>query len=506
MIRRDFCKSSLFAAAAVLPASLASRPLASRSLGSAPEGCASLEFPKSPGLTKYVAEFIVNTKYDDIPANVIELGKKTILDGFGLALAGSVSVSGPIIRRYIDSLGLSPGKASILGTKLKVSPRFAALSNGIAIHADDYDDTGSALHVNAPVLPAAFAYCEIGRRSGKDFLLGYHVGVEVENKIGDAISQRHNGDGFHTTGTIGSFGSAASCAKLRGLDLAQTARTLGLAGSQASGLRDNFGTMTKPFHAGHAAEAGVISADLVALGWTASEDVLEAPLGFYQAEGGSYDPRLIAGKLGNPWMFASPGDLIKRFPCGTIQQSVMDKMLELIGANNIKAADVQKVEIGGNQTNVNTLFPHHPMTGLEAKFSMEYAVSILLVDGKAGLGQFTDEVVQRPDVQDMIGRSRFFVDPEFNKRGTHGESLQATLVEPMNIKIYKKDGSVITGLSGAAKGSPENPMTLDEVVDKFRGNADFANWPKQKAESVVEMVKSLEALPDMGKLAAALSS
>jgi 2-methylcitrate dehydratase PrpD len=184
----------------------------------------------------------------------------------------------------------------------------------------------------------------------------------------------------------------------------------------------------------------------------------------------------------------------------------MDKMLELIRANNIKAADVQKVEIGGNQTNVNTLFRHHPMTGLEAKFSMEYAVSILLVDGKAGLGQFTDEVVQRPDVQDMIGRSRFFVDADFNKRGTHGESLQATLVEPMNIKIYEKDGSVITGLSGAAKGSPENPMTFDEVADKFRGNADFAKWPKPKAESVIEMVKSIETVPDMGKLAVALSS
>ena len=185
--------------------------------------------PNRPASPKYVAEFIVNTKYDDIPANVIELGKKTILDGFGLALAGSVSESGPIIRKYIHSLGLAPGKASIIGTPLKVSPRFAALANGIAIHADDYDDTGSALHVNAPVLPAAFAHCEIGRRSGKDFLLGYHVGVEVENKLGDAISQRHNGDGFHTTGTIGSFGSAAACAKLRGLDLSQTARTLGLA-------------------------------------------------------------------------------------------------------------------------------------------------------------------------------------------------------------------------------------------------------------------------------------
>jgi 2-methylcitrate dehydratase PrpD len=501
MIRRQFFKKSLLAAAAVLPA----RSLFDAPASAAVPPCESTAFPKSPGLTKYVSDFIINTKYEDIPANVIELGKKTILDGFGLAIAGSVSVSGPIIRRYLDTIGVAPGKASVIGTKMKLSPRFAALANGIAIHADDYDDTGSALHVNAPALPPTFALCEIQGRSGKEFLAAYHVAIEVENKIGDAISQRHNGDGFHTTGTVGSFGSAAACAKLRGLDAEHIARTLGLVGSQASGLRDNFGTMTKPFHAGHAAEAGVISADLVALGWTAADDILEAPLGFYQAEGGTYDPKLIASRLGNPWMFASPGDLIKRFPCGTIQQAVMDEMLQLIKANDIKAPQVEKVEVGGNENNVNTLFHHHPKTGLEAKFSMEYAVSILLVEGKAGLAQFEDAVVQRPDVQDMIARSRFYVDPEHDTRGRHEESLQSTLVEGNSIKIYLKNGKVITGKSTFAKGSPQNPMTYEEVAEKFRGNAEFAKWPKQKAEAVIEMVKTIENLPDLTKMSAALT-
>jgi 2-methylcitrate dehydratase PrpD len=509
MIRRDFCKNSLLAAATALPASLPARrlmnPAGSPQPSPAPASCEPLEFPKSPGLTKYVTEFIVSTKYEDIPANVIELGRKTILDGFGLALAGSVSESGPIIRRYIEAIG-APGKASIIGTKIKAPTRFAALANGIAIHADDYDDTGSALHVNAPVLPPAFAQCEVDHRSGKDFLLAYHVGVEVENKVGDAMPASHNGNGYHTTGTCGSFGSAAACAKLRGLDRGQTARALGLVGSQASGLRDNFGTMTKPFHAGHAAESGVISADLILLGWTASEDILEAPLGFYQAEGGTYDPHLIADKLGKPWMFASPGDLIKRFPCGTIQQSVMDEMMRLIRENNIKAVDVQKVEVGGNKNNVGTLFRHHPMTGLEAKFSMEYAVSILLVEGKAGLTEFTDAVVQRPDVQDMIGRSRFYIDPQFDKRGNDGDSLLATLAESNTLKITMKDGRVLNGRSGFAKGSPENPMSYGEVADKFRGNAEYAKWPKAKAESIIEMVKSLETMPDMSKLTAALTA
>ncbi len=494
MIRRDFCKTTMALAGLALRADRAEAfPLP-------PE-----ELAKAPGLTKYVSEFIVNTKYEDIPDNVIVLGKKTILDGFGLALVGSASTAGPRIRQYIESLGPCGGTASIIGTKMKVHPRYAALANGISIHADDYDDTGSALHVAAPILPPCFALCELAQRSGKDLMLAFHVGVEAANKIGDAVSPRHQQDGYHTTGTIGTFGSAAACSKLRGLDAERTAIALGIAGSEASGLRDNFGSMTKPFHAGHAGESGTVAADLAAIGWTASEDILEAPLGFFQA-GGGFDPKIIVDRLGHPWMFASPGDLIKRFPCGTIQQQVMDAMLRLIQQNNIKAAEVEKVEVGGNKSNYNTLFQHHPTTGLQGKFSMEYAMAILLLEHKATLNSFTDAVVQRPDVQDMIRRVHYYVDPEFNKLELQGASLQAILVEPSILKIYMKDGRVISGRTEPAKGSPENPMTYDEVADKFRGNAEFAQWPRQKTESVIELIKSLERAPDMSRLTPALSS
>jgi 2-methylcitrate dehydratase PrpD len=493
MIRRDFCKTSLALAG------LAMTPGRASALASPAE-----EFPKAPGLTKYVCEFIVNSKYENIPANVIELGKKTILDGFGLALAGSASTAGPRIRQYIESLGPCGGSATIVGTKMKVHPRFAALANGISIHADDYDDTGSAFHVAGPVLPPSFALCETGKRSGKDLMLAFHVGVEVSNKIGDAVSPRHQQEGYHTTGTIGTFGSAAACAKLRGLDADKTAIALAVGGSQASGLRDNFGSMTKPFHAGHAGESGTVAADLAAIGWTAANDILEAPLGFFMV-GGGFDPKLIVDRLGNPWMFATPGDLIKRFPCGTIQQQVMDAMLRLIEQNNIKAADVDRVEVGGNLSNYRTLFQHHPTTGLQAKFSMEFAMAILLLDRKATLATFTDAVVQRADVQDMVRRVKYAVDPEFNKLELQGASLQAMLVEQSGLKIYMKDGRVISGVTQPAKGSPENPMSYEEVADKFRGNAEFAKWPKQKAESVIEQVKSLENAPDMSRLTAALA-
>ncbi len=494
MIRRDFCKTSLALAG------LALRTGPAEALAASPAE----ELAKSPGLTKYVSEFIVKTKYEDIPENVIALGKKTILDGFGLALAGSASTAGPRIRQYIESLGPCGGNSSIIGTKLKVRPRFAALANGVSIHADDFDDTGSALHVAAPILPPSFAICEANHRSGKDMMLAFHVGVEVANKIGDAVSPRHQQDGYHTTGTIGSFGSAAACAKLRGLDADRTAIALAIAGSEASGLRDNFGSMTKPFHAGHAGENGTAAADLAAIGWTAAPDILEAPLGFFQA-GGGFDPKVIVDRLGQPWAFASPGDLIKRFPCGTIQQQVMDAMLRLIQQNDIRAANVEKVEVGGNLSNYKTLFQHHPTTGLQGKFSMEYAMSILLLDRKATLSSFTDAMAQRSAVQDMIRRVRYYVDPEFNKLELQGASLQAILVEQSILKVYMKDGMVFSGRTEPAKGSPENPMTFEEVAEKFQGNADFAKWPSQSAKSVIELVRSLENLPNMSKLTAALA-
>jgi 2-methylcitrate dehydratase PrpD len=503
-IRRDFCKSSLaLAGLALSPAAAAAA--ASTASPDAATASPTDEFPKAPGLTKYVSEFIVKTAYEDVPEHVIELGKKTILDGFGLALAGSASTAGPRIRQYIESLGPCGGGATIVGTKMKAHPRFASLANGVSIHADDYDDTGSAMHVAAPVLPPSFALCETGKRGGKDLMLAFHIGVEVADKIGDAVSPRHQQDGFHTTGTIGTFGSAAACAKLRGLDADRTAIALAIAASEASGLRDNFGSMTKPFHAGHAGENGSAAADLAAIGWTAAPDILEAPLGFFMV-GGGFDPKLIVDRLGKPWMFATPGDLIKRFPCGTIQQQVMDAMLRTIEKNNIKAADVEKVEVGGNLSNYRTLFQHHPTTGLQAKFSMEFAMAILLLDRKATLATFTDTVVQRAEVQDMIARVHYAVDPDFNKLELQGASLQAILVEQSGLKIYMKDGGVISGRTEPAKGSPENPMTYEEVADKFRGNAEFAKWPKEKAESVIDQVKSLERPPDMSRLTAALGA
>jgi 2-methylcitrate dehydratase PrpD len=472
-----------------------------------PEHAPKAAFPQSPGLTKSVAEFVVGTRFADVPASVMELGKKSILDGFGLALAGSVSVLGPLARKYVQSLGTT-GVATVIGTSMKVPPRFAAFLNGISIHADDYDDTqlslardriyGLLTHPTVPVLPPAFALCEANRLSGKELLLAYQVGVEVECKIAEAISPRHYGDGFHTTGTIGPLGSVAACARLLGLDVERTQHAIGVAATQGGGFRNNFGSMTKPLHAGHAAEAGSVAADLAALGWTASTTILEAPLGFFQAEGGGYDPAVIAGKLGRPWTLERPGVSIKPHPSGSLSHPAAGALLQLVRDHDVKPEDVEQIEVGGNHGMTTSLLHHQPQTGLQAKFSMEYVMAVLVLERKAGLAEFTDAAVQRPEAQAMMKRVRFYVDPVAEEAGF---DKMTSLV-----KIHLKSGKTLSARADFAKGSPSNPMSYDEVADKLRGCAEFARWPRQKAEAVIAAVRALESAKDMGQLTAALTA
>ena len=459
MRRREFGKTSL----GLLGATLLAAPSEAAAAEGADAAIAApaVDFPKTPGLTQYVGQFVLQTKYENIPAEVIELGKKSILDGFGLALAGSRAESGPISRKYIEQCG-GNGKATVIGTAMKTSPRFAALLNGISIHADDFDDTqlaaakdrvyGLLMHPTVPVLPAIFALAEQRSVSGKEWLLAYQIGAEVECKIAEAISPRHYQDGFHTTGTCGPFGSAAACAKLLGFDLKTTLNSFGLAASQSGGLRENFGTMTKPFQAGHAAESGLVSAEMAALGWTAAEQILEAERGFFHAAGGSYDPSAIMNRLGQPWTFADPGVSLKPYPSGSLTHPAMTELARLIQVNNIQAADVEKVDVGANHNMTTTLLHHNPKTGLEAKFSMEFCIAILLLERKAGLSQFSDKVVQRPDVREMIRKINFYVDPQAESAGF--DKMTSIL------KITLKNGKVITGQAAFGKGSPANPMSF----------------------------------------------
>jgi 2-methylcitrate dehydratase PrpD len=498
MRRRDFGKASL----GVLGGSVLGTSARDTSGAEVPD------FPKTPGLTKYVGSFVIDTKFENIPAEVIELAKKSILDGFGLALAGSRAESGPISRKYVEQSGICNGKATVIGTAEKTSARFAALLNGISIHADDFDDTqlaaakdrvyGLLTHPTVPVLPAIFALAEQHPVGGQEFLLAYNIGVEVECKIAEAIAPRHYQDGFHTTGTCGPFGSAAASAKVLKFDLAKTLRAFGLAASMSGGLRENFGTMTKPFQAGHASESGLTAVELVALGWTAADQILEADRGFFHAAGGSYDPSAIMNHLGSPWTFVSPGVSLKPYPSGSLTHPAMTELARLIGENNIQASQVVKVDVGANHNMTSTLLHHDPKTGLEGKFSMEFCLAILLLERKAGLSQFSDKVVQRSDVREMMSKINFYVDPAAESAGF--DKMTSIL------KITLKDGKVITGQAAFGKGSPANPMSFEEAASKFRGCAEFAEWPEAKTNKIIEFVKTLETVPDVSALSPLLTA
>ncbi|MBI3935528.1 MAG: MmgE/PrpD family protein [Betaproteobacteria bacterium] len=466
-------------------------------------GGRSLKSETAPSLTARVAEFIVNTRAAGIPAEVMHLAKRSILDGIGLALAGNAAESGHLVRKLLRTLGCPTGKgATVIGSAMKLPPRFAAFANGIAIHADDYDDTqlavakdrvyGLLTHPTAPALPPVLALGERDNRSGLDVLTAYQAGVEVETKIAEAIDPRHYDHGFHTTGTVGTLGAAAGAAKLTRLNAEQTRRALGIAASQAAGLRENFGTMTKPFHPGRSAESGIVAVELAKLGWTATPVVLEAGRGFFRAAGGGYDPAAIEGKLGNPWTFAFPGVSIKPHPSGSLTHPGMGLMLDLVRKHDIRPEQVKKVSVGTNRHMPNALIHHRPKNELQAKFSMEFCMAILLIERRAGLAEFTDAVVNRRDVQAMIEKIDFGVHPGAEAAGYE---KMTTIID-----IELADGRKVSGRADFGKGSPANPMSDVELADKFRECAAWGGLPRNNAERVIDLVFGIEKLKSIREL------
>src|SRR5213593_3230468 len=454
-------------------------------------------------LTAYAADFIARARAAAVPADVTHLGKRSILDGIGLALAGSVAESGHIVRRYLRSLGCTTAKGStVIGSPLELPARFAAFANGVAIHADDYDDTqlavakdrvyGLLTHPTAPALPPVLALAERDRRSGRELMTAYQVGVEVECKVAEAILPRHYQHGFHSTATCGAIGAAAGAASLLRLDRETTRRALGIGASQAAGLRENFGTMTKPFHAGRAAESGLVAAEIAALGFTASPIGLEADRGFFRAAGGGYSAEMIDGKLGHPWTFAFPGVSIKPHPSGSLTHPGMAVMLDLIQRHDLRPERVKRIAVGTNHNMPNALIHHRPRNELQAKFSMEFCMAILLIERKAGLEQFTDAVVNRPDVQALLQRVDFGVHPDAEAAGF---DKMTTIVE-----VTLDDGSTVKGSADFGKGSPVNPMSDDELEEKFRECATWGGLDRSRAQRIIDLAWRIDELENIDEL------
>jgi 2-methylcitrate dehydratase PrpD len=456
------------------------------------------------GLTQEVAKFVAKTRYGDLPLEVVGAARGFILDGIGVALAGSTEECSRIVQAQVRRMG-GRGEAAVLGTGLSAPMAKAALANGVAAHAMDYDDTqlstskeavyGLLTHPTTPVLAAALAVGQKNKISGKDLLLAYMLGVEVECRIADAINPRHYQSGFHSTATMGGLGAAMAAGKILELKEEALIRTLGIAASMASGLRENFGTMTKPLHAGRAAENGVTAALLAQAGFTAAMNILEARRGFYNATAGGYDESKIAGRLGRPYFMIQPGISIKPYPSGSLSHPAQDLILDLVKQNDLHAADIESIKVGTNSNVPNALIYPMPKNALEGKFSIPFCMAIAVLERKAGIAQFQDSKVRNRKVIELMKRVTLVVDDEL-------EALGYDQVRSL-IRITLKDGRMIEGRYDVARGHPEKPMRWAELGEKFYDCASLV-LPRKNAEYAMEFVARLERQPSLSPLLRAL--
>ena len=457
------------------------------------------------GLTQEVASYVARTRFRDIPEAVVQRARGFILDGLGVALAGSTDECSRIVQGHIRQAA-GRGESSILGTALSAPAPKAALANGVAGHAMDYDDTqlstskeavyGLLTHPTTPVLAAVFAIGEQEKISGEEFVLAYLVGVEVECRIADAINPRHYQSGFHSTATMGGLGAAMAVGKILRLGEEPLIRTLGIAASMASGLRENFGTMTKPLHAGRAAENGVNAALLARDGFTAAGNILEARRGFFNAMAGGYDESKISGRLGAPYFIQEPGISIKPYPSGSLSHPAQDLILDLVREHDLKASDIERIDVGTNSNVPNALIYPMPKNALEAKFSIPFCMAIAVLERKAGIAQFQDRKVRDKKIIALMKRVSLYVDDELEKLGY--DQVRS------RIRIALKNGRMIEGRYDVARGHPEKPMSWTELGDKFRDCAALV-LADRNAENIVALVARVEELKSLSGLIHALT-
>ena len=457
------------------------------------------------GLTLEVASFVAKTRYRDIPPEVIRLAQGFILDGLGVALAGSTEKGSRILQGFIRQIG-GKEEATVMGTGFMAPTALAALANGASGHAMDYDDTqlstsreavyGLLTHPTVPILSAVLAVGEKQKITGQEFLLAYILGVEVECRIADAINPRHYQSGFHSTATIGGLGVVVAVGKILGFKEEPLTRALGIAASMASGLRENCGTMTKPLHAGRAAENGVTAALLAEKGFTSAHNILEAKRGFFNAMAGGYDEAKITGRLGRPYFMQEPGISIKPYPSGSLSHPAQDLILDLVKTHDLHAEDIESVEVGTNSNVPNALIYPMPKTALEGKFSIPFCMAVGVLERKAGIAQFTDRKVRDPKVVDFMKRVTLYVDQEL-------EALGYDQVRS-RIRIKLRDGRTVEGRADVARGHPQKPMNWAEIGEKFHDCAGLV-LSRANTEDALELVSNLDKQRGMTPLIRAIS-
>jgi len=430
--------------------------------------------PIADGLktTAGAAAFVEQVTAGDLPNEAVRIGTRCLLDGLGLYVAGSEEHSVELLIEEAEHVG-GRGEAMLLGRgKTKVPASTAARVLGTAGHAHDWDDSqvsldpahvyGLLTHPTIPPLTSALVISQrLGNIDGQAFMLAFLAGFEVECKISEWMLPQHYLKGFHSSGTVGTFGAYATAAKLLGLKGENLRRGFGIAASFAAGIRCNFGTMTKPLHVGRAAENGVTAALLAARGFTADPDALDGPWGFYAVHGGGLSAEKISQGFGKTWTIVDPGVSIKPYPCGVLTHPTIDLMLKLVTEHEVKADDIVAVKAYAGTNILKPIRYPIALNHLQAKFSLPAALAMIALARKAGKREFSDEFVGSPAMQAMQRRISTELDPEIETRGF--DKMRS------RIRIDLKDGGKIEAWADERyRGGPENPLSDADLEAKVR--------------------------------------
>lgn len=449
-------------------------------------------------VSERLARFVAEAK--SVPEETIVQAKRALLDTLGVARAGSREESARVVAEWVHERG-GREEATVLGQQFRAPASEAALVNGTAGHALDYDDVSLPMrgHPSAPLVPAVLATGEKASCSGRDLLTAFVLGFEVEARLGRAIGEAHYALGWHATSTLGTLGAAAACARLLGLDRGRTQAALGVASSLASGLQQNFGTMTKPLHAGWAARSGVAAAELAARGFTADARALEGESGQMSARPGGFLRAMSGGSevdleplaaLGDPFEITSSGIGVKLYPCCYAVHRSLDGALELRAQHRIDPGSIARVEVEVSRGGLLPLRDEPPTTGLEGKFSLQYCLAAALVDGRVGLATFTDEAVRRSAVLELMAKVEVREGEEPGAFPIGGNA---------EVRITLKDGSEQSQRVDTPRGDPSRPLAWDELAGKFHDCAG-AVMPTEAVEQVLRLVERLEEVPNVSKL------
>ena len=437
--------------------------------------------------TRILSEFLVASRYENIPADVRHEASRAILNALGCAIGSArhetVEAALSAVKPFAGS-----SHATIFGRADRLDALNAALVNGISTHVLDFDDTHQrAVHPTAPVLPALLAYAEWKKTSGRDLVHAFVLGVEAEIRIGLSVFPEHYDIGWHITGTAGIFGAAAAISKLLGLDVQRTAWALGIAATQSSGLREMFGSMCKSLHPGRAAQGGMTAALLAAQGFTSSERAIEAPRGFAHVMSTKFEPPVITEELGQRYELSK--NMYKPYACGLVVHAAIDGCIQLKREHDLSPDDVERVELVTNPLVAELTGKRTPQNGLEGKFSVYHAAAVALVHGAAGEAQFSDAVVR--DAKVIAVRDRVSITTSASVR-----KLEA------HVTIRLRNAKVLEKHVEHALGTVERPMSDRDLEDKFRNLTDGV-LRADEAARVIELCWRIADLEDAGELARA---